>query len=153
MGLRLILKMKQVEIKDVVKFDKVALKSLLAPQTRCTCLGVLNIIWRCVTLCGEDTGIVVEPLRYATSNPPASSPLLLHAPPAPRAPPPPLQRDASLSGVHHGQPASHDPAQSSPGPDEIFIFNPPFFWGRRSVDRRRASTSPCQVETEGRLGS
>lgn len=136
-------------MKDVIKFDKVAMKSLLAPQTRCTCLRVLNIRWWCVTWCGEYTGIVrraVEALRYATSSPPASSPPLLRAP---RAPPPPLQRVASQSGVQHGQAAPHDPAQSTPGPAEIFRF--PHLSGRRSADRRRAPTSPCQVETERKV--
>lgn len=41
-GLRLILKMKQTEIKDVIKFDKVTIKSLYAP-------AVLNIL--CMVMC------------------------------------------------------------------------------------------------------
>ncbi|KAG7234196.1 hypothetical protein INR49_005515 [Caranx melampygus] len=108
--------------------------------------------------CGEDTGIVtsaVDPQRYAISNPSTTTTTTIPPPPPPppcslRAPPPPLPRAASLCSARTTEPAPARPSSRAYlAPAEILFI----FFHRRSEDRRRALTSPCQVESEGRSGS
>lgn len=104
-----------------------------------------------MTLCGEHTGISnwdTESQRYATSSPPVSPTLLLCAPPPPPAPAFPARRIAEQRSARTAN-TTQPSAELTWLRRDIYIFP----WKGRSVDRRKALTSPWQVDSKERFES
>lgn len=126
---------------DVNNFGKVAGKS---ENTR----AMLNTIRRGVTL----RGVRLASLRSLGGMP---HPRFPSPPPSP-PPPPPCRSPPPLrisSATHRGESSGASTqrttgAARSPASAETFRFSQVLFFGRR-----RDLMTPCQVETDGRLGS